>query len=315
MSSRTKVRERAAIFGAAACVLAACSVDTSDIHFRPDIEFDPENIGGVLNKAGSKGKAGSASVSEGGEDTAGSDTGGMPAGGSPSAGAPGGGAGNIAGSNGTAGMGGMPPVTGYPCSERVKAEPLIADFSSITMPMQTWMDSTNRITFGLYAFPPNSSPAMTIIEGALVVETEVNQPSGAGIWFAPCVDASAFTQLQFTVSGSRDATQPLVLRVGVGINDTKMIDPMNRTGNCKPPAGVNDPGYCRPPVTELTTQALAPPGQSISVKFADLRNGSPIATLDPSALTQLAYVEWGFIYLNGQSAYDAKMTIDNVGFK
>jgi hypothetical protein len=315
MSSRTKVRERAAIFGAAACVLAACSVDTSDIHFRPDREFDPENIGGVRNEAGSKGKAGSDTAAEGGEDTGGSDTGGMPAGGSPSAGAPGGGAGNIAGNNGTAGAGGMPPVTGYPCADRVQPSALIADFASITTPMQTWQDPTNRITFGLYAFPPNSPPAMTIIDSALVVEAKVSQPLGAGIWFAPCVDASAFSQLLFTVSGVRDGTEQLLLRVGVGTNDSKMIDPMNRTGNCKPPAGVNDPGYCRPPVTEVMVQAVAPPGQSISVKFADLRNGSPLATLDMSALTQLAYVEWGFIYLNGQPAYDAKVTIDDVGFK
>jgi hypothetical protein len=315
MSSKTKLRERAAMFGGAACVLAACSVDTSDIRFRPDSEFDAENIGGVLNQAGTKGKAGSDTMAEGGEDTGGSDTGGMPTGGAPSAGGPSAGAGNIAGSNGTAGGGGMPPSTGYPCSERVKPEPLIADFSSITMPMQTWLDSTSRITFGLYAFPPNSPPAMTIIDSALVVEARVSQPSGAGIWFAPCVDASAFTQLQFTVSGTRDATQQLLLRVGVGTNDSKMIDPMNRTGNCKPPAGVNDPGYCRPPVTEVMVQALAPPGQPISVKFADLNNGSPFATLDVNALTQLAYVEWGFIYLNNQPAYDAKLTVDDVVFK
>jgi hypothetical protein len=220
----------------------------------------------------------------------------------------------VGGNNGTAGVGGMPPVGGYPCAARVKPDRIIADFSTITKPMETWMDTSKTVTFGLYAFPPNTPPAMTIIDGALVVEAKVAQPSGAGIWFTPCLDASGFTQLEFVVSGTRNDGQLLALRVGVGTNDTKMIDPMNRTGTCMPPGGA-DPGYCRPPVTEVTVQAPTPPGMALAVKFADLRNGSPVASLDASQLTQLVYVEWGFIYLNGQPAYDVKLTVDNVAFK
>jgi hypothetical protein len=320
MSSGTKLRERAAIFGGAACVLAACSVDTSDIKFRPDIEFDRDvggvaNGGGVLNKAGNKGQAGSDTMPEGGEDSGGSASGGKPTGGSPSAGAPNGGVSNVGGSSPVAGAGGMAPVSGYPCMARLKVDRLIADFTGVNQPADTWMDPMKVVTFGLYTFPPNGGPALMLDQGSLIVTANVSQPAGVGIWFNPCVDASAYTTLEFSVFGSRNDGQQVLLRVGVGTNDTKMIDPMSRTGTCMPPAGINDPGYCRPPVTEVMVPMQMASGQPLAVKFADLRNGSPMATLDANQLGQLAYVEWGFIYLNGQPAYDAQLAIDNVAFK
>jgi hypothetical protein len=318
--SSSKLRQRAVVFGgSAACVLAACSVDTSDIKFRPDSDFDLENIGGVLggggvlNRAGTKGDAGSDDVPEAGEDgggsagsaTAGAANGGMPPGGS----------GNVAGMSGTAGAGGMPPVSGYPCTGRVKVDRLIADFTGLNKPTDVWMDSMKLVSFGLYTFPPNDPPALMLGDGALVATAKVSQPMGMGILFSPCVDASNYSMLEFSVFGSRSDGQQVLLRVGIGTNDNKMIDPMNRTGTCMPPGGVNDPGYCRPPVTEIMVPIQMGPGQVLAVKFADLRNGSPVPTLDMNQLGQLAFVEWGFIYLNGQPAYDVQVAIDNVAFR
>lgn len=319
MSSSSKWRERAVIFGGTAGVLAACSVDTSDIEFRPDRDFDLGNVGGVLggggvlNRAGTKGDAGSDDVPEAGEDGGGSA--GSANAGAANGGVPPGGSGNVAGMSGTPGAGGTAPVNGYPCTGRLKVDRLIADFTGVNKPTDVWMDSMKLVTFGLYTFPPNDPPALMLSDGALVATAKVSQPMGVGIWFSPCVDASNYSMLEFSVLGSRGDGQQVLLRVGVGTNDTKMIDPMSRTGTCMPPGGVNDPSYCRPPVTEIMVPIQMGTGQLLSVKFADLRNGSPVPALDMNQLEQLAFVEWGFIYLNGQPAYDVQIAVDNVAFR
>jgi hypothetical protein len=319
--SNTKIRNVAALAGGMACVLAACSVDTSDVRFLPDSELDLGNkggvlgAGGVLNKGGSKGSAGSDDVSEGGEDNTVPPGGGMPTGGSSSGGSPSGGVGGSPIASG--GGGGLPPASGYPCAMRSPAPSLIADFTGVMTAMDTWGDATRSISFGLYAFPPNSPPTLKPGQGIMTVETKVGQPIGFGIWFSPCLDAavSGFKGLAFSAAGNRGDGQALILRVAISTNETRMADPMSRTGGCVPPGGGMDVGYCRPAATEVMVPMTIDMTSEILVPFDAFRNGSPVAMLDDSQLSQLVGVEWGFIYLNGQPAYDAQLMIDNVGFR
>lgn len=134
MSSMNKHR-RGFGFVVAGSILAACSVDTSDVHFVPD---------DVLNATGDAGKLGTGNTGTGADDAGGADTGGSTgtggsgnkAGTTGKAGAGTGGV-NTAGNTGTAGApnGGNPPLGGMggmplncPMAVANRNEPLIDNF-------------------------------------------------------------------------------------------------------------------------------------------------------------------------------------------
>jgi hypothetical protein len=323
MKARDKKRNLLTLLGATGCVLAACSVDTSDIKWVPDKDFDPGNLGGianaggVLNEAGDKGKAGSDAGEDGGEgNCSGSSNAGTDAGGKPTSGGAGG-VSNIGG--GGAGMGGgtggMPPMTGYPCKARVKAPALIADFSDVKTPDQTWSTAGKELTFGTYAYPPNGgAPTRMPKDGVLTAVAKVDRPNGFGIWITPCADADAagFSSLGFKISGSRTDGQTLLLRVGIGINDNRIADSGILEGGCVPPMG-QDAGYCRAAAKEIMLPPNAPAGMmDVVIPFDEFRMGNPASGVDPKQITS---VEWGFIFLQQEPAYNATVSVDDVYFK
>lgn len=324
MASMNKNRRRGFGFAVSALgLLAACSVDTSDVNFVDDDVLSMTtgatgdtgsggvpvtagvanvggvvNVAGVLNKAGSSGKAG---ASTGGSNaTAGAPSGGMSGGGMPSGGM---------------GAGGGPPAGGYPCKV-VRPGKLIADFNALVNPMESWKDSTGAVDMGFYAYPPEAMPTIKVGDGALTVEARgVNKPSGFGIWFSSCLDAKAagFVALRFNAKGTWTKGPPMTLKVAIHTNATTFADPAFQSGGCVPPMGENMT-WCRPATTEvaiLPPDAMPAPGP-IVVPLTSFRNGNPAAQLDP---TQIKAVEWGFIYLNGDAAFNANIVIDDVSFQ
>jgi hypothetical protein len=122
--------------------------------------------------------------------------------------------------------------------------------------------------------------------------------------------AASVSRVLFDVSGSRNGGQQLLLRVALGINETKFADPQFRTGGCVPPQGQNMT-YCRPAGREVMVP-MSQMGQSVTVPFSDFMGGSPVSAIDPR---EIVSIEWGFIYLNGEPAYGATFTVDNVRFQ
>ncbi|HEX2877227.1 MAG TPA: hypothetical protein VHP33_38525 [Polyangiaceae bacterium] len=314
-------------FVVACSIVAACSVDTSDVHFVPDEALSGAgvaNLGGVLNKGGALNQAGDSI--DGGEPSGGTpstggttskggttSTAGKPAGGS-SSGGPNGGSPAGGGPNGGAGAGGAPPVAGYPCTS-VRPGKLLADFDKLTSPLDTWKDPTLSLSLGFYTYPPEAPPNIKVGSGNLTVEARaVNQPAGFGLWLSPCADAkgAGFNALTFTVSGTWSKGSDMFLRVGIHSNATTFADPMLQSGGCVPPMG-QDITFCRPAATEVKISPLGmmPPAGPIVLPFSSFRNGNPAVQLDA---TQIKSIEWGFIYLNGDPAFSATVEIDDVGF-
>jgi len=308
-------------------VLAACSVDTSGISFVPDDALERDGVGGLPNTGGLSNGAGKKAVQEGGDagtDTAGgTDAGGMDAGGKSSGGAVNGGAPIIGGKNnggtgpvagapggGMGGMGSM-PGTGYPCQNVVTPSRSIATFDGLMKPTDTWLSGS--LSFGFYTYPPNSgsAPVIKVGDGMLTAEvTRVTQPVGFGIWISDCADAATakFTALSFTVSGMKSNGQQLKLRVGLNTNTNQIADPMLRKGGCVQQSGMMD-GSCRPAAVEVP---LTGGEQQVALTFDMFRDGSPALRPNPAEITG---IEWGFIYLNGDPAYDATVVIDDVTFQ
>jgi len=309
------------------CVLVACSVDTSGIHFVPDDVLEKDGLGGLPGTGGLLNGAGKKAVEQGGDgatdpaggtENAGMDAGGKGSGGSNSGGAPPVGGRNTGGTSavagapggGVTGMGGM-PAAGYPCQSVVAASRTIATFEGLMKPTDTWMFGS--LSFGFYTYPPNngSTPVIKVGDGKLTVEVvKVMQPVGFGIWMSDCADAATpkFSSLSFTVSGMKSNGQQLKLRVGLNTNTNQIADPMLRKGGCVQQAGVMD-GSCRPAAVEV---ALTGMEQKVSLSFDMFRDGSPAMRLNPAEITG---VEWGLIYLNGDAAYDATVVVDDVTFQ
>jgi hypothetical protein len=320
MVSMNKNRRRSFGFAVAAGgLLAACSVDTSDVHFVPDsvlTDGGVANLGGVLNKAGSNGKpVGTAGDADGGEpsggttSTGGQNTAGKPAGGAggmPTGGMPSAGTGGM-------GAGGGPPVGGYPCMAR-KSGKLLANFDNVTDPMASWKDASMAVDLGFYTYPPNAMPTIKLGDGTLTVDARgVTQPTGFGLWISPCINAkdAGFTSLRFTLAGSWTKGMAMTMRVAIHTNDTSFADPMFQAGGCVPPMGQNMT-FCRPNATEVAVTNAMGPGTVIVLPFTAFKDGNPVRTVDPA---QIKAVEWGFIYLNGDSAFNATAIVDDVSLE
>jgi hypothetical protein len=100
------------------------------------------------------------------------------------------------GPNVTMGIPGTPaPTTG-----------LLLDFSRYTMPAGTWGDtSVGEITGGtsLYQGAPEAALTQSPGSGKLHIQATIAAGGYTGIvfWFSPCVNASAFSGVQFTATG------------------------------------------------------------------------------------------------------------------
>lgn len=223
-----------------------------------------------------------------------------------------GGAGGPGGmSGGTAGAGGTTPV--MVCSGTPPARALITDFSDATA-------GTSAISFGTapnigggsytYAAPGLTGPvlslapapagstgqALEVVANPGLVTDPANAWTGFGLGFDMCVDASAYTGVEFTITGA--------------------------LGNCAltfTPIFSEDNSVTDNPTFGSCTAASCFPGQSASllpgtniVHFADVFGGSPQTFVDPRALTG---VQWQLnAPTDGVSVCSANFAVTNVTF-
>jgi hypothetical protein len=221
-----------------------------------------------------------------------------------------GGRGGVSGRGGAGGTGGTTPV--MVCSGTPPSRALITDFSDATA-------GTSAISFGTapnigggsytYAAPGLTAPVLSLAPApvgstgqALEVAANpglVTDPSNAwtgfGLGFDMCVDASAYTGVEFTITGA--------------------------LGNCAltfTPIFSEDNSVTDNPTFGSCTSASCFPGQSASllpgtniVHFADVLGGSPQPFVDPRALTG---VQWQLNAPTDGTLCSANFAITNVTF-
>lgn len=257
---------------------------------------------GVPGRHGYRGHGGAGKVC--GETGGGKGTGGASGTGGVS-----GGKGGISG--GTGGAGGTTPV--MVCSGMPPSRALITDFSDATA-------GTSAISFGTapnigggsytYAAPGLTAPVLSLapapagstgqaLEVAAspgLVTDPANAWTGFGLGFDMCVDASAYTGVEFTVTGTLG-------------NCALTFTPIFSEDN----SVTDDPtfGACTGTSCFAGQSAALSPGTNI-VHFADVIGGSPQPFVDPRALTG---VQWQLnAPFDGVSVCSANFAVTNVTF-
>ena len=188
------------------------------------------------------------------------------------------------------------------------ASGLIADF--------TGTDSGFSLTRAPFPYPAGGSarPSATTAGGALHITenapaTSAAQYVGVALSFADCVDASAFTGIQFSISGSFSGC---TMQYGTG--DSEHQDPATGAAYATGPSGAY------PAQSTLTAAQVTSAPQTLLMPFT----GSAIPANPPTPLdtAKLIFALWQFtIPAGAQATTDggtpaciADITIDNVAF-
>ena len=272
----------AALFGLAGLAMTAQSCSSSS---------SSNGAGGSPSVGGSSATGGSGTSSSstgvGGSGVGGSGTSSSGTGGASSAG-------------GSTGVGGGTAVTGCNASntDTARSDGLIADF------VGTGADAGIEVVGGTTTYGGTGAPSVAITGGALNITdnaaaTTAAQYVGAVLFFNNCVDASAYTGVQFTISGSITGCTMQYSTNYSGADDAS-TDPK---GSC-----MLGNGKCYSPQKEITTSITSTDTQ-IQVPWATT-GGAPVGPVDPKTLTG---IQWQLtIGTTGTCA--ANVTIKNVMF-
>lgn len=220
-------------------------------------------------------------------------------------GTPGGGSGGTAGDGPIVGIGTPRPCT---ASETVvaPADGLIADFT----------DPDGGINFvggGILAYPVGSTtaPTYTTSGGSLHITLDrpvTSVPQYLGVVLAGrnnCVDATAFSGVQFSISGSFSGCTMTYYA-----NDDAHQDDTTGAPRASGPAG----SY--PPQTAITANQITPTPRTMKMPFSGQLGGSPATPVDPARL--IIFGAWAFTVdastSSTQGSCIADLTIDDVRF-
>ena len=215
-----------------------------------------------------------------------------------------GGAGGVGNEGGASGNAGAGPVAVFECEHYAAPGELITDFSNWSS--GNWGDDTT-LTGGSFYYDSDSTDGVdmlvaTVTDGALGITGDVVSYAGFGLWFGPCLDASQFDGIEFTISGDFGESG---LEFQVQTSRNYPIDTANSKGAC---AGEWSNG-CVSNTFSPTIESSETPTK-LQIAWADLTGGDPIAPIDP---TELLGLQWQF-----NCASDATCTpnvvIDDVKF-
>jgi hypothetical protein len=225
---------------------------------------------------------------------------------------------------------------------------LITDFTYVATDDAGTANPTDQIAFGNYTdsfsggttyWPTESTVTSDVTGDAWHLSGSVSDYTGFGFFYFPdkCArfDASAFAGISFSIKGTIGGTgRTLTMVVGtaadqiprswfVGKGVAEASLPAVNFGNCIPdelwpddPDTAEDDtvsnqynGTCAQPTYTVPVTA---DGATVSVLWADLTGGSPVANPNPAELVSMSwYLSW-----NGSTdtAYDFDLTIDDLTF-
>src|SRR5262249_54864661 len=127
--------------------------------------------------------------------------------------------------------------------------------------------------------PPADSITQSVANGGLHVEAAVATGGYTGIvfWFSPCVNASAFSGVQFAATGSLGGARMIVK---AQTSPDYPIDAANSKGKCKFKVDANKFTECVQPTANIDTL----PAGAVSLPWAMFTGGSPAPAVDPQQL-------------------------------
>jgi hypothetical protein len=185
-------------------------------------------------------------------------------------------------------------------TDKAPSSGLIADFASA--------DAGIEIMGGTTTYGGTGAPTISITGGALNITesgaaTAAAQYVGAVLYFNNCVDAGAFTGVQFTLSGSMTGCANLKFSANYSAADDASTD--TTKGSC-----TLGTGKCYSPQKDISA-SLTTTDTQVQVPWLTT-GGSPSGSVDPKTLTG---IQWQFeIDAATTGSCVANLTIKNVKF-
>jgi hypothetical protein len=237
-----------------------------------------------------------------------------------------------AGSAGTGGAGGTggsaamaPPMPAAPADPNAPSGPpqacngtpapvdgLLVDFATYTPRTATgggtWGDmGLGQITGGTSVYSADAASALTIVveNGELHLSATMEAAisfTGIVLWFAPCVDATAFNGFAFPISGELGGAN---LLVKAQTSPDYPVDVTNAKGKCPFEREENKFNECQQPTATLSALTENP----VTLEWAEFVMGTPVPAVDPA---QLLGFELQFACNNGGCAFD--VSVGDVSF-
>ena len=162
---------------------------------------------------------------------------------------------------------------------------VLLDFTSYTMPGGTWgTASLGQFTGGtsLYSGTGTATDAITQAVASDKLHIQATIPAGgySGIvfWFGPCVNASAFSGVQFAASGQLGGASMIVK---AQTSPDYPVDVANSKGKCRYKVEADRFTECQQPTVNLTA---LPASGTVELPWASFTGGIPLPSIDPAQL-------------------------------
>jgi hypothetical protein len=203
---------------------------------------------------------------------------------------------------GVAGVGGMvvlPPIT-FKCGGQKPDQPIITNFDGF---MADGWTSPGNVAGGIYVYPDTLKATAGEFLG---FADQVSDYTGIGVYFNGCIDASRYRGVRFTISGEVGSSG--TVRFFPVVNRNRDVSTEFSVGACVPDDASNPWPSCHPPEVSLPVTSVP---TVHSVPWTAFKGGVPTATTDGSDVLTF---EWAFRWQPGDTAYQGKLTIDDVSF-
>lgn len=187
----------------------------------------------------------------------------------------------------------------FDCDGQQPSQPIITSFDAFTQ--DRWV-SPGNLNGGVYIYPDTLLPKAGDF---LRFSDPVATYTGAGVWFAGCINASKYKGVRFTLSGDAGISKSVMFYAITQSNRDIAVD--LGVGACVP-ANPEQPWLsCSPNGVRLP---VAADSKTVSVLWSDLTGGIPNKKTDGSDVIAL---QWSFDWQAG-SNYNATLTIDDLVF-
>lgn len=160
---------------------------------------------------------------------------------------------------------------------------------------------------GTFTYPAAITVANDATGKTLSVKGTVKDYSGFGVYLNDCTNAGAYTGVSFNIKDNKGtlATKMLSFRVNTDA-DTQV---MGTKGKCMPADTTDVYSSCHGAAVDV---AVPTGGGVVSVTYASLMGGLPVATVDGKDVDSF---EWAFPWAGAtDTMYDIDVTIDDVKF-
>jgi len=163
------------------------------------------------------------------------------------------------------------------------ASGMLLNPTQYVMPAGTWGDAAvGGLTGGtsLYSDVPAAAMTQSVANQKLHLQATIAAGGYSGVvfWFGPCVNASAFSGLQFSATGSLSGATMIVK---AQTSPDYPIDGPNMKGKCPFKVDANKYTECQQPVANIAT---LPAAGDIVLPWASFTGGVPLPAIDPAQL-------------------------------